>query len=87
MGAPALEPLITDRLMVVTCISDIVVAGHRAKPHSQPAHQFGAIPQIFLDIGAVHGHVARMDDEVGALFGDPTGERRPIVGEMRLTRA
>jgi len=28
-----------------------------------------------------------MDDEVGALLGDPTDERRPVVGEMRLAGA
>ena len=77
MGAPALEPLLTDRLTVVARISDIVVAGHRAKPHSQAAHQFGGIPQIRFDIGAVHGDVPGMDDEVGALLGDPTARAAP----------
>jgi hypothetical protein len=28
-----------------------------------------------------------MDDEVGVLLGDPTGEGRPVVCEMRLTGA
>src|SRR6516164_4219093 len=71
MGVPALEPLVIDRLKVVAGIADIMVAGHRAKPHSQAAHQLRGIPQILFDIGGVHGNVPRMDDEVGALRGDP----------------
>jgi hypothetical protein len=57
--------------------------GTARKPHSQTAHQLGGIPQILFDIGAVRGNIARMDNEVRALLGDPTGEWRPVVGEMR----
>src|SRR6516162_1581047 len=87
MGTPAPEPLFTDWLAVVTRISDIMVAGHRAKPHAQTVHQLSGIPQILFDIRPVHGDVPRMDDEVGALLDDPTGERRPVVGEMHLAWA
>ena len=87
MGAPALEPLIIDGLMSVAGVADIMVAGRRAKPHSQPAQQLGAIAPVPFDTGAIHSDVAGMDDEVGALLGDPAGERRSIVGEMRLARA
>jgi hypothetical protein len=71
----------------MACVADIVVAGHRAKPHPQPAHQLGAIAHVFLDIGAIHGDVAGMDDKVWALISDPARERCPIVGEMRLAGA
>ena len=64
-----------------------MIARHRAKAHGQTAHQLRGIPQILFDIRAVHGDVPRMDDEVGVLLGDPMGERRPVVGEMRLARA
>jgi hypothetical protein len=71
----------------MACVADIVVAGHRAKPHPQPAHQLGAIAHVFLDIGAIHSDVAGMDDKVWALISDPARERCPIVGEMRLAGA
>jgi len=64
-----------------------MIARHREKPHSQVAHQLRGMVQIRLNVGAVHGNVPRMDDEVGVLLGDPMGERRPVVGEMRLARA
>src|SRR5215472_5484375 len=87
MAAPALQPRLVDRLMVVSRIPDIMVAGYRAKPHSQAAHQLGGRAQVFFEIGAVDGDVAAVDDEVRTLLADPTGERRPVVGEMRLTGA
>ena len=86
MGPPALEPFVTDPLMVVAGIADIMVAGHRAKPHSQAAHQLGAVTHVLLDTGSIHRDVAGMDNQGGALLSDPAGERRPIVGEMRLAR-
>ena len=87
MAAPALQPRLVDRLMAVAGIPDIVVAGDRAKPHPQAAQELGCMAQVFFDIGAVDGDVAGMDDEVRALLADPTGERRPVVGEMRLPGA
>lgn len=64
-----------------------MIAGHGTKPRAQAAHKLGAVPQIRLDLGAVDRDVAGVDDEIGALLGDPAGERRPIVGEMRLAGA
>jgi hypothetical protein len=87
MGTPALKPLLVHRLTVVAGITDIMVARHRAKTYPQAPHQLCGIPEILFDIGAVHGHVPRVDDEVGALLGDPTGEWAPVVCEMRLTGA
>ena len=87
MGTPALKPFPVDRLTAVAGIADIMVPGDRAKTYPQAAHQLGGIPQILFDIGAVHGHVPRVDDEVGALLGDPTGKWGPVVCEMRLTGA
>src|SRR6516162_2745783 len=75
MSAPALKPRLVDRLMVVPRIPNIMVARHRAKPHSQAAHQLGGRAQVFFETGAIDGDVAGMDDEVRALLADPTGER------------
>src|ERR1700730_5076145 len=87
MGTPAQEALIVDRLTIATGIADIVIAGHGTKPRAQAAHKLGAVPQICLDISAVPGDVAGIDDAIGALFGYPSGERGAVVGEMRLARA
>jgi hypothetical protein len=41
-------------------------------------HEFGNVPEILFDFGAIDGDVAGMDDEVGMLLDDPPCERRPI---------
>ena len=73
-------------LMLVAGIADIMIARHSPKPHAQTVHEFGGIPEILLDVGAIDSDVAGMDDEVGILLDDPPCERRPIGIEMRLTR-
>ena len=87
MSAPAPEPFLCDRLRAIACVADIVIAGHRTKPHPQPAHQLGAIAHVLLDAGAIHGDVGRMDNKVGMFVNAPMGERRPIVCEVRLAGA
>ena len=86
MGAPALESFLIDGLMVVAGIADIMIARHSPKPHAQTVHEFGGIPEILFDVGAIDSDVAGMDDEVGILLDDPPCEWRPIGIEMRLTR-
>jgi hypothetical protein len=87
MSPPPLQPLVVDRLKTVAGIADIVIAGHRAEPHPQSAHQLSGMLQVRLDLGAVDRDVAGVDDEIGALLGNPAGKRGPIVGEMRLAGA
>ena len=68
-------------------ITDIVIAGNRAKAHAEGAHQLGCVSQIVLDTGAVDRDVAGMDDQIAALRCDPRRERRPVVGKMRFAAA
>ena len=87
VGAPPREPLVADGLSGVSGVADIVVAGNGEDTHTEGLHQLGRVLQVFLGVGAVHGDVPGVDDEVGVLCGDPGCERRPILCEMRLTGA
>ena len=55
MGAPALESFLIDGLMVVAGIADIMIARHSPKPHAQTVNEFGGIPEILFDVGAMFG--------------------------------
>src|SRR5215468_361097 len=83
MRAPALESFLITGLMVMAGIADIMVAGYSPKSHAQTVHEFGSVPEILFDVGAIDSDVAGMDDEVGMLLDDPPCERRPIGIEMR----
>jgi hypothetical protein len=87
MGAPPGQPIIADGLALMPGIADIMIAGNRAKANTEATHHLGRIPHVVLDIGAVDRDVAGMDDEIGALPGDPHRERRPIIREMPLAGA
>jgi hypothetical protein len=86
-GTPAGEPRAVDRLARVARFTDIVVAGNGAPACRQARKKFGGIGEVLLDLGAVDGHVAGVDDEIGPLGRDPLRERRPVVGEMRFLPA
>src|SRR6516162_6561183 len=87
MEAPAGQAFFVYRLARMARLADIVVARDRAKPHSQFAQQTGGIGQIVFNPGAVNSDVAGMDDEIRTLRIDPSCERRPVIGEMRLSPA
>jgi hypothetical protein len=67
MGAPTLESFLINGLVVVVGIADIMVARYGPKPHARTVHEFGSVPEILFDVGAIDSDVAGMDDEVGML--------------------
>jgi hypothetical protein len=75
MVAPALESFLINGLVVVAGIADIMVAGYSPKSHAQTVHEFGSVPEILFDVGAIDSDVAGMDDEE-ALQGLPLGGAR-----------
>ena len=84
IGSPPRQPLVGHRLTGVAGIADIVIAGDCPKAHPERAYELGRVPQIVLDIGPVDRDVPGVDDEIGALLGDPGGKRRPVIGKMRF---
>lgn len=64
-----------------------MVAGDRPPADSEFVHQLGGEAEVSFDLGAIGGHIAGMDHEIGMLVGDPRRERRPIADEMWLVRA
>ena len=87
MAPPRAKPIGIDRLTGMPSVADIVVAGDRPPAGSEFVHQMGGVAEVSFDAGAIDGHIAGMDHEVGVLVGDPRRERRPIVGEMWLVPA
>ena len=87
MTLPRAKPLGIDWLAGMPSIADIVVAGDRPPADSEFVHQMGGIAEVGFDPGAINGHIAGMDHEIGMLVGDPRRERRPIIGEMWLVPA
>ena len=64
-----------------------MVAGDRPPADSEFVHQLGGEAEVSFDPGAIGGHIASMDHEIGMLVGDPCGERRPILDVKCLVRA
>ena len=87
MSPPRAEPLGIDRLVGMLRVADIMVAGDRPPAGSEFVHQLGGEAEVSFDPGAISGHIAGMDHEIGMLVGDPCGERPPIADEMWLGRA
>src|SRR5271170_5762660 len=87
MEMPAGQAFAVDRLTRVGGIADIVVARDRAPAHPQITQQPGGIDHVVVDLGPIDGDIAGMNDEIRALPGNPSRERRPVVGEMRLAPA
>jgi hypothetical protein len=64
-----------------------MVAGDRPPADSEFVHQLGGEAEVSFDPGAIGGHIAGMDHEIGVLVGDPRRKRRPIPEVMWLVRA
>jgi hypothetical protein len=64
-----------------------MVAGDRPPADSEFVHQLGGEAEVSFDPGAIGGHIAGMDHEIGMLVGDPCRERPPIGDEMWLVPA
>jgi hypothetical protein len=87
MTMPRAQPLGIDWLAGMISVADIMVAGHRPPAESKFVHQLSRVTEIDFDSGAIDGHIAGMDQEIGMLVGDPCREWRPIVGKMWLVLA
>ena len=87
MTLPRAKALGIDWLAGMPRVADIMVAGHRPPLDSESVHQLSGEAEVNLDSGAISGHIAGMDYEIGMLVGDPRRKPRPIVGEMWLVPA
>ena len=69
MSLPRAEPLGIDRLVGMLRVADIMVAGDRPPAGSEFVHQLGGEAEVSFDPGAISGHIAGMDHEIGMLVG------------------
>jgi hypothetical protein len=87
MTLPRAKPLGIDRLAGMASVADIMVAGHCPPANSKFVQELSGITEVNLGSGAIDGHIAGMDHEIGMLVGDPGRKRHPIVGEIWLALA
>ena len=67
MTLPRAKPFGIDRLVGMPRVADIMVAGDRPPADSEFVHQLGGEPEVSFDPGAIGGHIAGMDHEIGML--------------------
>lgn len=84
MPVPPREAHDIYRLMLVIRVTDIMIARQGAERDAESVHRRRTMSQILLVVGAVDCDVAGVDHEIRALHRDPGGERRPIIGKVRL---
>jgi hypothetical protein len=67
MTLPRAKPLTIDWLVGMTRVADVMVARHRPPADSEFVHQLSGVTKVNFDSGAIAGHIAGMDYEVGML--------------------